>query len=90
MNPHSVRSRRQEIARILARNGFGWLWSKWRLSKILGEVEARTSDDADRTQAERVRITLEELGTTFVKLGQVLSTRPDLLPAEYIAELSAP
>lgn len=37
---------------------------------------------------ERVRLALESLGPIFVKLGQVLSTRPDLLPAAYASELS--
>src|SRR5690606_3227953 len=41
-----------------------------------------------RTAAQRLRMALEELGIAAVKLGQVLSTRPDLLPPEYIAELS--
>jgi len=40
------------------------------------------------TRAERVRLALEELGPTFVKMGQVLSTRPDLIPVEWIEELS--
>jgi ubiquinone biosynthesis protein len=40
------------------------------------------------TRAERLRMALEELGPTFVKLGQILSTRPDLIPFEYIKELS--
>ena len=40
------------------------------------------------TQPEHVRLALEELGTTFVKLGQVLSTRPDLLGPEYQAQLA--
>lgn len=40
------------------------------------------------TQPEHVRLALEELGTTFVKLGQILSTRADLMPSEYQAELS--
>jgi ubiquinone biosynthesis protein len=39
-----------------------------------------------QTRAERARMALEELGPTFVKLGQLLSTRPDLVPAEYCAE----
>ncbi|RMH22604.1 MAG: AarF/ABC1/UbiB kinase family protein [Acidobacteria bacterium] len=39
------------------------------------------------SRAERIRRLLEELGPTFVKLGQILSTRPDLLPVELLAEL---
>lgn len=40
------------------------------------------------TRPQRVRMALEELGPTFVKFGQLLAGRPDLLPEEYIAELS--
>ena len=40
------------------------------------------------TKPERTRMAIEELGTTFVKLGQILSTRADLLPPEYTKELS--
>ena len=36
----------------------------------------------------RLRLTLENLGPIFVKLGQVLSTRPDILPPEYALELA--
>ena len=39
------------------------------------------------TIAERLRMALEELGPTFIKLGQMLSTRPDLVPPEIIGEL---
>ena len=40
------------------------------------------------TKPERMRMAIEELGTTFVKLGQILSTRADLLPPAYTKELS--
>jgi ubiquinone biosynthesis protein len=40
------------------------------------------------SRPERVRMALEELGPTFIKLGQILSTRPDLVPLEYSHELS--
>jgi ubiquinone biosynthesis protein len=42
----------------------------------------------DLTTAARIRLALQDLGPTFVKFGQVLSTRPDLLPAELITELT--
>jgi ubiquinone biosynthesis protein len=46
-------------------------------------------EQVDRlTRSERVRMALEELGPTFVKLGQMLSTRPDLIAVEFIEELS--
>ena len=40
------------------------------------------------TKPERMRMAIEELGTSFVKLGQILSTRSDLLPPAYTKELS--
>ena len=43
--------------------------------------------DATREGAQAFRQGLEELGTTFIKLGQLLSSRPDLLPDVYIDEL---
>jgi predicted unusual protein kinase regulating ubiquinone biosynthesis (AarF/ABC1/UbiB family)/nucleotide-binding universal stress UspA family protein len=53
----------------------------------LGEILHRGEDDAT-TRARRFRDALEELGPTFGKLGQILSTRPDLLPAAVVAELA--
>ena len=70
------RDRSREIVTILSRHGLGYL---------VGRVHARGGAP---TPPEEVRLALEELGPTFVKLGQVLSTRSDLLPPEYIAELT--
>jgi ubiquinone biosynthesis protein len=53
----------------------------------VGDVAHRSRDDG-AGRARRFRSALEELGPTFAKLGQILSTRPDLLPATVIAELA--
>src|SRR5450631_3153842 len=43
-------------------------------------------DIARLTAAERMRLALEELGPTFIKLGQILSTRPDVIPHAFVRE----
>ncbi|MDX6425946.1 MAG: ubiquinone biosynthesis protein [Gaiellaceae bacterium] len=57
------------------------------LVRVLREVGALGDKPATREGAVRFREALEELGTTFVKLGQLLSSRPDLLPDVYVDEL---
>ena len=57
------------------------------LVRVLREVGVVGDKPATREGAVRFREALEELGTTFVKLGQLLSSRPDLLPDVYIEEL---
>jgi ubiquinone biosynthesis protein len=59
------------------------------IRQVLGEVGVVGSRDATREGARAFRTALEELGTTFIKLGQLLSSRPDLLPDVYVDELSA-
>jgi len=84
--------RYREIAQVLLRHGFG---------ELVELVERLPSLPLPRRllrrlrppapalgTPRRLRMALEELGPTFIKLGQVLSTRPDLLPPDFIAELS--
>jgi len=85
------RDRYREIAETLSRHGLGYLVGVLGLEGhvpfhrgLLGH-ERREEPYA---QPEHVRLALEQLGATFVKLGQILSTRPDLLPAEYQSELA--
>ncbi len=58
-----------------------------KLLRVLREIGVVGDRPATRERARAFRLGLEELGTTFVKLGQMLSSRPDLLPDLYIEEL---
>jgi ubiquinone biosynthesis protein len=57
------------------------------LLRVLRELGVWGNRPATREGAEKFRCALEELGTTYIKLGQLLSSRPDLLPDVYIEEL---
>jgi ubiquinone biosynthesis protein len=81
---HAVRAK--EILTILARNGFqDLLHQAGAPSKLLGKILPKPSHST--TTDERIRMTAEELGPAFVKFGQILSTRPDLIPQPLITEL---
>ena len=92
---HSVRHfrRYREIASVFLRHGlsfaFDHLGPEWRpLGRAFRPRRAAAPLLAAQDLAANLRQALEELGPTFVKFGQILSTRPDLLPPPYIAELS--
>lgn len=83
--------RYREIARTLARHGFGVLVHDLGRGDLLGFYRrariGRFDEDDMAFLPERIRQVLEDLGPTFVKIGQFLSTRADVIPEEIIVEL---
>jgi len=81
-------TRAAEVAALLARFGFWELLRAGGLEKYLSRPKKNDdSDITNRPLPERVRMLLETLGPTFVKAGQILSTRTDLVGPEWILEL---
>ena len=83
--------RLREIAAVMLRYGFGDIARHLNVESALQKLRLQSRRDGDRgvtdrPRHERVRLALEELGPTFVKLGQMLSTRPDLIPLQYTEE----
>ncbi len=79
--------RLRKIAAVLLRHGLGHLVDRLGISGRSGKAESPKEEVLRLSEAERVRMALEELGPTFVKFGQVMSLRSDILPDSLIAEL---
>ncbi|MEH6823348.1 MAG: ubiquinone biosynthesis regulatory protein kinase UbiB [Motiliproteus sp.] len=81
-----------KITRIIARyrldNLFDGLPLPWYLKTCLLLLPWRYLHSCNQPRGERIRLAMEELGPIFVKFGQMLSTRQDLLPADIAAELT--
>jgi len=82
-------SRYNEIAKVLIKHGFLYLAEQIGLKDPRGRAgKAAVKDSGRYSYPQRVRMVFEELGPTFVKLGQILSARPDLIPPQYVKEFS--
>jgi ubiquinone biosynthesis protein len=85
---HIIRYR--EIAVALLNQGFDYIVEEMGLPQTMPyRPRPRPAAAKENTGGigERIRLLLEQLGPTYVKLGQIASTRPDLLPAEIVTEL---
>jgi len=77
------------IVTVLVRNGFEDFVSELGAEKyIKTPFSLDNSNKLKLSRSERIRKTVEELGPTFIKMAQILSTRPDLIPLELVREFS--
>jgi ubiquinone biosynthesis protein len=81
--------RQRQIAEVLVRHGLTYLASVLGLERLVAIERGLLGREPRHspTRPEDLRLALEELGPTFIKLGQLLSTRADVLPSEYRNEL---
>ena len=84
-------NRYRQLLSIAVKYGFKDFFEESKLHLLSSKGKEILAESADAKQgslsrAARVRCALEELGPTFIKLGQILSTRPDILPADWIQE----
>jgi ubiquinone biosynthesis protein len=77
-----------EIAQVAVKHGFGYFFERHRLTDLLPWGTKVTALERERSQrGQHLREMFDELGPTFVKFGQLLSTRPDVVPPDIIVEL---
>ena len=82
--------RMSEIAQVAARHGFGYLFETRGPAAVRSRLGREVEVDPEGSpRGQRLREMLDELGPTFVKFGQLLSTRPDIVPPDIVFELKA-
>jgi len=79
--------RLSEIAQVAVKHGFGYFFERHRLTDLFPWISRDGSGDMPSDRGRRLREMLDELGPTFVKFGQLLSTRPDIVPPDIVIEL---
>ncbi|WML38835.1 AarF/ABC1/UbiB kinase family protein [Neobacillus sp. OS1-2] len=83
--------RYRDIVYAFTKYGFGFIINEMGLTELLAVPKKVFAEGnktlRHKTTGERIRLFLEELGPTFVKMGQIASTRPDMIPADMIQEL---
>src|ERR687894_91575 len=80
--------RLSEIAQVAARHGFGYFFETHRLGDVITRRQREVPPAGEGSpRGQRLREMLDELGPTFVKFGQLLSTRPDVVPPDIVFEL---
>ncbi|HHY90839.1 MAG TPA: ubiquinone biosynthesis protein UbiB [Clostridiales bacterium] len=87
---YKILKRYKEIGEVLVKYGFGFLIEKLYDKRLVPfRMLKRRSDIVEKmSPGKRIRLALEELGPTFIKLGQILSTRTDIIPESITQELS--
>jgi ubiquinone biosynthesis protein len=82
--------RLSEIAQVAAKHGFGYFFETNRLVDVVTRRQREIEPSGEGSpRGQRLREMLDELGPTFVKFGQLLSTRPDVVPPDIVFELKA-
>lgn len=81
-------ARIRQITTVFAKHGFQELLDKLGFARFIPQKYRRVKPSPNLTAPERLRIAFEELGPSFIKLGQLLSSRSDLLPENWVQELS--
>jgi ubiquinone biosynthesis protein len=78
--------RMREITEVAVRHGFGYFFERHRLYSLL-RLRRRKHPPPPAQRGRHIREVFDELGPTFVKFGQLLSTRPDIVPPDVLHEL---
>ena len=84
---YNNRKRYKEILSILSKYGFSFVSERVGEGIPFSKIKSKLIDDLSR--GERIKLAIEELGPTFIKLGQILSTRYDMIPDDISSELAS-